>query len=107
VSDDIDAISHQCWAMAERVGMEIAELPDDVRETALAGAEHCLRQAGSELGVAGEQLDSIINLQMKRYGRLSPTVPGVGRRSPRGRRIASAAVYTALALDRFKDFWRG
>jgi hypothetical protein len=27
--------------------------------------EHCLRAAGSELGVAGQQLDCIVNLQMK------------------------------------------
>jgi hypothetical protein len=64
VSNDIDAITDQCWAMAERVGAQIAELPNDIRETAFAGAEHCLREAGSELGVAGQQLDCIVNLQM-------------------------------------------
>jgi hypothetical protein len=65
VSNDIDAITHQCWTMAERVGIQIAELPVKVRETAFAGAEHCLREAGSELGVAGQQLDCIVNLQMR------------------------------------------
>jgi hypothetical protein len=62
---DIDAIAYQCWAMAERVGMQIAELPIKVRENAFTGAERCLRTAGSELGVAGQQLDLIVGLQMR------------------------------------------
>ena len=41
--------------MAERVGTQIAELPINVREIAFAGAEICLRDAGYELGVAGQQ----------------------------------------------------
>ena len=32
---------------------------------AFAGAEHCLRAAGSELGIVGPQLDSLTDLQMK------------------------------------------
>jgi hypothetical protein len=51
--------------MARRVGMRIAELPIDVRETAFAGAERCIRGAGRDLGVAGPQLDSIVDLQMR------------------------------------------
>ena len=65
MSDDFDATARHCWAMAQRVGMQIAELPMKVRERALAGAETCLRAAGSELGVADQQLDSLIDLQMK------------------------------------------
>jgi hypothetical protein len=64
VSDDFDATA-RCWAMAQRVGTQIAELPVEVREVALAGAENCLREAGSELGVAGQQLDSIVGIQMR------------------------------------------
>jgi hypothetical protein len=63
VSADIDATAH-CWAAAERVGVKIAALPAAARETALAGTERCLRAAGSELGVAVEQLDRIVDLQM-------------------------------------------
>jgi hypothetical protein len=65
VPEDIDAIAYQCWAMAERVGMQIAELPIKLRESAFTGAERCLRAAGSERGVAGQQLDRIVNLQMR------------------------------------------
>jgi hypothetical protein len=39
--------------------------PVKMRETAFAGAERCLRAAGCELGVAGQQLDRIVDLQMK------------------------------------------
>ena len=65
MSDDVDAITHQCRAMAQRIGMQIAELPIKVRDAAFAGAERCLRAAGSELGVAGQQLDRIVNFQMR------------------------------------------
>jgi hypothetical protein len=63
VSADIDATA-QCWATAHRVGVKIAALPAAARETAFDGTERCLRAAGSELGVAGEQLDRIVDLQM-------------------------------------------
>jgi hypothetical protein len=63
VSEDIDATA-QCWATAHRVGLKIAALPAAARETAFDGTERCLRAAGSELGVAGEQLDRIVDLQM-------------------------------------------
>ena len=39
--------------LAQRVGMQIAELAIHMRETAFAGAERCLRAAGRDLGVAG------------------------------------------------------
>jgi hypothetical protein len=63
VSADIDATA-QCWATAHRVGVKIAALPAAARRTAFDGTERCLRAAGSELGVAGEQLDRIVDLQM-------------------------------------------
>jgi hypothetical protein len=63
VSADIDATA-QCWATARRVGVKIAALPAAARGTAFDGTERCLRAAGSELGVAGEQLDRIVDLQM-------------------------------------------
>jgi hypothetical protein len=44
--------------------VKIAALPAAARETAFDGTERCLRAAGSELGVAGEQLDRIVDLQM-------------------------------------------
>jgi hypothetical protein len=64
VSKDFDAVTRHCWAMAQRVGTQIAELPVRVREVAFAGAENCLRAAGVELGVAGLQLDNLVDLQM-------------------------------------------
>jgi hypothetical protein len=45
--------------------MRIAELPIDVCEMAFAGTERCFRAAGRDLGVAGPQLDSIVDLQMR------------------------------------------
>ena len=64
MSENFDAVTRHCWAMAQRVGTQIAELPVRVREVAFAGAEDYLRVAGSELGVAGQQLDSLVDLQM-------------------------------------------
>jgi hypothetical protein len=65
VSEDFDAVARHCWAMAERIGAQIAELPAKVREVALAAAETCLRATGSELGVAGQQLETLVDLQMR------------------------------------------
>jgi hypothetical protein len=64
MSDDTETVAQRCWSMAERVGMQIAELPVEVHEMAFTGAERCIRAAGRELGVAGAQLDSIVDLQM-------------------------------------------
>ena len=65
MSEDFDAVARHCRAMAQRVGTQIAELPVEVREVAFAGAEICLREAGSEFGVAGHQLDTFVDLQMR------------------------------------------
>ena len=65
MSDNTETVAQHCWSMARRVGMQIAELPVDVRETAFVGAERCIRAAGCDLGVAGPQLDSFIDLQMR------------------------------------------
>jgi hypothetical protein len=65
VSEDFDLVARHCWTMAQRVGAQIAELHVKVREVALAGTETCLRAAGSELGVAGPQLESLVDLQMR------------------------------------------
>ena len=62
---DFDARTRQCWEMAQRVGTQIAELPFKVRDVAFAGTERCLRAAGIEQGVAGQQLDSIVDVQMR------------------------------------------
>ena len=69
MSENFDAVTRHCWAMAQRVGTQIAELPVRVREVAFAGAETCLRAAGSELGVGGQQLDILVDLQMEPFGR--------------------------------------
>ena len=63
--DDAEKVAEHCWSKAQRIGIQIAELPIKMREVAFAGVERCLREAGRELGVAGPQLDSIVNLQMR------------------------------------------
>jgi hypothetical protein len=62
---DFEATRRQCWGMAQHIGIQIAELPLKARDAAFAGTEGCLRAAGNELGVAGQQLDSIVALQMR------------------------------------------
>jgi hypothetical protein len=81
VSDEFDATTRHCWAMAQRVGTQIAELPAKVRGVALAAAETCLRAAGSELGVAGKQLDSLVDLQMRAIRQIVTDLDVIG--SPR------------------------
>ena len=64
MSEDIDAVARHGWVMARRVGTQIAELPIEAREAAFVESERCFRAAGSELGVTGQQLDSIVDFQM-------------------------------------------
>jgi hypothetical protein len=107
--EDFDTIANRGWGMAERVGMQIAELPIKVREMALAGAEHCLREAGNERGVAGQLLDRIVNLQMRAIRQIVTDIDVGEVRRVEGHspsRRSSESVYTALAADRLKDFWR-
>ena len=84
MSEDIDAMARQGWAMAQRIGMRIAELPIKARELAFAGAEHCLREVGNELGVAGQQLDRVVDLQMKAIRQIVTDIDVGG--SPQGGR---------------------
>jgi hypothetical protein len=85
VSDDTEKMARHCWSMAQRVGMQIAELPIDMRETAFAGAERCLRAAGRDLGVAGPQLDSFIDLQMRAIRQIVTDFDARERRRPNQR----------------------
>jgi hypothetical protein len=81
VSEDFDAVAHHCWAMAQRVGMKIAELPVKVRDAALAGTERCFREAGSEQGVGGQQLESLVDIQMRAIRQVVADIDGSGKRS--------------------------
>jgi hypothetical protein len=81
VSKDFDAAARHCWAMAERVGTRIAELPFKARDAALAGTERCFREAGSEQGVGGQQLESIVDIQMRAIRQVVADIDGSGKRS--------------------------
>jgi hypothetical protein len=88
VSDNTETVAQHCWSMARRVGMQIAELPVDVRETAFVGAERCIRAAGCDLGVAGPQLDSLVDLQMKAIRQIVTDIE-VSERRKRDQRAAA------------------
>ena len=62
---DFDAATRQCWEMVQRVGVHRAELPLKKSYKPFAGAERCLRAAGSERGVVGWQLDCTVELKKK------------------------------------------
>jgi hypothetical protein len=81
--------------MAQRVGVKIAGLPIDVREMAFAGAERCIRAAGRDLGVAGPQLESIVDFQMRAIRQI---VTGI-EVSERCRRNQKAHDFPAGLLD--------
>jgi hypothetical protein len=61
----VEAIARQSWGMAQRVGMQIAGLPQEEREPALAKAEISLRNTAVEMGIAGAQMDGWIDIQMR------------------------------------------
>jgi hypothetical protein len=79
LSEDTETMAQYCWSMAQRVGMQIAELPIGAREMAFAGAERCIRGAGRDLGVVGPQLDSIVDLQMRAIRQVVTDIDVSGR----------------------------
>jgi hypothetical protein len=81
---DFEATRRQCWGMAQRIGIQIAELPLKARDAAFAGAESCLRAAGNELGVAGEQIDNIVALQMRAIRQIVADTDRRAESHPRG-----------------------
>ena len=78
--EDFDAITRHCWEMAQRVGTQIAQLPFNTRDIAFAGTERCLREVGSEHGVDSEQLDSIVDIQMRAIRQVVTDIEGSGKR---------------------------
>ena len=64
VPEDVEALARHAWGAAQRIGMQIAELPLDRREAAFATAERAFQQAARELGHAGERVDEFIKIQM-------------------------------------------
>jgi hypothetical protein len=51
--------------MARRAAMRIAEMPLENREAAFASAKNSLHEAFKEKGLAGDQLDGFVELQMQ------------------------------------------
>jgi hypothetical protein len=84
LSDDTVKTAERCWAMAQRVGAQIAELPIQAREAAFAGVERCFREAGRQLGVTGPQLEGVVDIQMRAIRQIV-TDTDVGGRPQGGR----------------------
>jgi hypothetical protein len=83
VAEDAYAMARHCWEMAERVGTKVAELAIETREVAFAGIESCLREAGSERGVGGQQLDAIVYLQVGAIRQVVADIDAISSRDAR------------------------
>ena len=62
---NVEEIAKKSWGMAQRVGMQIAALPLDKREEAFAKAKQSLEESARDMGIAGDQMDGFIKLQME------------------------------------------
>jgi hypothetical protein len=80
--ENAETIARQGWGMAQRVGMRIAGMPLEEREAALAIAENSLREAAKEMGIAGDQMNGFIELQMKAIRQIITDIDVSG--SPQG-----------------------
>ncbi len=69
-NSSVNAIAKQAWDMAQRVAMQIAAFP---AEQSLTRSELCGR-LGARGGVAGEQMDQFIELQMKAIRRMVSSI---------------------------------
>jgi hypothetical protein len=79
--EDFNATTRHYWEMAERVGARIAGLPFKAGDAALAGTERCFREAGSEQGVGGQQLERIVDIQMRAIRQVVADIDLSGKRS--------------------------
>jgi hypothetical protein len=64
VPKEVEAIARQSWEAAQRIGMRIAALPLDQREEGFAIAERSFRDAAGQMGIAGNQIEGFVKLQM-------------------------------------------
>ena len=65
VPENVEEIARKTWGMAQRVGMQIAGLPQDQCEAALVKAEQSLTRTYTEFGATGPQLEGFVKLQMQ------------------------------------------
>lgn len=63
VPENVEEIARKTWGMAQRVGMQIAGLPQDQCEAALVKAEQSLTRTYTEFGATGPQLEGFVKLQ--------------------------------------------
>jgi hypothetical protein len=105
IPEHVEAIARQSWGMAQRVGMQIAGLPQEEREPALAKAEISLRNTAVEMGIAGAQMDGWIDIQMRaiREGWCSRLRPVVSLKE--GMREISVAPSSPRLLARHLVGW--
>ena len=61
----IAAAAQQLADMSQRISVQIAEQPLELREEAFVLAERTLREVGLQLGIANERLDGLVELLMK------------------------------------------
>ena len=64
-SNHFEATARQFWDMGQRIAVQIAEKPLELREAAFAVAERNVGDLARRVGIAEDKLDSFVKLQMQ------------------------------------------
>jgi hypothetical protein len=61
----VEEIAQKAWGAAQRLGMKIAAMPLHEREAGYAICEKSLRETARKMGIAGEQMEGFIKIQLE------------------------------------------
>jgi hypothetical protein len=65
VPENLETAARQLWDMAQRVAVQIAEKPPELREEAFGIAERAIKEMASNMGIPDKKVDGFIDAQMK------------------------------------------
>jgi tRNA G26 N,N-dimethylase Trm1 len=65
VPKNVEEIAKRMWDMAQRVAVQIAEKPSDLRDAAFAVVGRNVREMAKEMKVPADKIDAFVELQMQ------------------------------------------
>ena len=78
----VEEIAKKAWGAAQRLGMQIAAMPSHERQAGFAICEKSLRETAREMGIAEQQIEGFISIQMEAIRGMVQNIDAGG--SPKG-----------------------
>jgi hypothetical protein len=65
VPEGVEAVGRQLWNMGQRMAVQIAEKPLELRDEAFAIAKRAVRKLASDIRIPDERVDAFVEHQMR------------------------------------------